>query len=989
MRGLTILLAVLATGALRLAGPAAAGTAPQEPDYRSEIAPLLERHCVECHGHAQQKAGLRLDQRAAALAGSDFGVEPVLIAGDRDASLLYELVSLEDPDERMPPGEDRAALTTEERELLGRWIDAGMPWPDDGKPAEWPTRHWAYTAPQRPDVPAAPAGLDDWARTEVDLFLLAAMQESGLRPSPEAPREQLLRRAALDLTGLPPDPQELADFLADEAPDAWERALERLLASPHYGEQQARHWLDLARYADSNGYEKDDDRSMWPWRDWVIGAYNRDLPFDRFTIEQFAGDLLPDATLEQRVATGFHRNTMTNLEGGTDPEEFRVAALVDRVNTTGEVWLGATLGCVQCHDHKYDPYTQRDYYRMFALLNDTADAGNRNQPMLAVPTAEQAQRIAAIDAEVGALRAALDPADVAAEARRLEWAREARATLLGEAAQAEVTWLEDAVPHGAMPEGDWQPTAGSAGDAGSGAAHGGPAAPYSGERAFRLEAQGFRQFFFSGAAAPLRIGAGDRFYVHVWIDPEHPPRELFLQYRRPENDWEHRAYFGEDLQAWGEAGSPARLPLGALPESGRWVRLEVDAAAVGFAPGDQVDGLAFGQWDGRVWWDAAGLLSADSQVQAGVSDAVAAALRAWSGESADALPEPARAWYRDASRATEPQRLRIAELEATRPTPPTTLVLEALPEPRSTHVLQRGSHLSPGAEVDGGVPVVLDGKRRSRVADRLDLARWLVDPRNPVTARVTVNRIWRQVYGEGLVRTTDDFGTQGEAPSNPALLDWLASEFVARGWSVKDMYRLLMNSAAYRQSSLRPAASAALDPANRLLSWFPRRRLDAEELRDQALILAGQLDATIGGPPVYPPQPAGIDNATYAGDRWRTSQGGAAHRRGMYTFWRRTSPYPSFMLFDAPSRELSCARRDRSNTPLQALALLNEPSYVAAAEAFGARLAEHGLAWGFRACTGREAGAAELDVLAALQASDGWTSVAQVLLNLDETVTRG
>ncbi|QDU65361.1 PSD1 and planctomycete cytochrome C domain-containing protein [Engelhardtia mirabilis] len=942
---------------------------PGEPDFARDIAPILERRCVECHGRLQQKAGLRLDQRAAALAGSDFGAYPVLVAGDRGASeLWYQLENGE-----MPPPE-REPLGADELDAIGRWIDAGAVWPDDGEAASWPTRHWAYSAPARAEVPSGNA----WSQHAVDAFLLEAMAAQGLAPSPEAPAEVLLRRAALDLTGLPPSEADCAAFMTDADPGAWERAVDRLLASPHYGEQQARRWLDLARYADSNGYEKDGDRSMWPWRDWVVDAFNADMPFDQFTVWQLAGDLLPGASVEQRLATGFHRNTMTNEEGGADPEEFRVAAVIDRVNTTGEVWLGATMGCVQCHDHKYDPLTQRDYYRLFAVFDQTADVGNGPAPVLAVPSQEQAQRTGAIDAELARLREQMDTASPEVASDLAAWVDSKRALLAGDAPveRADAVWFDGVIPPAAVREGDWRAWSATEG-----------AGPDPGRRS-RVVVQAsdaYVQDVVRETRVRPTIRAGDRLFAEVWTDPERPARELLLQWHRDGGDWEHRAFLGADLQSWGTSGTASRLPLGELPEVGGWRRIEVDAAAVGFAEGDRLDGLALGQFGGRVWWGQAGLVSADPRVLVAVPDEVAADLaNAATGE----LPTSARDWFLATTPTFDAQRARIAELEATRPMPATALVMEAVAEPRTTHILERGSFLAPGEVVEPGVPAVLDPKRREGIGDRLDFARWLTSPDNPLTARVTVNRLWQWTFGTGLVATPDDFGTRGAAPTHPELLDWLAVEFMEDGWSVKRMYRRLMTSAAYRQSSVRSADGAALDPGNRFLSWFPRRRLDGEELRDQSLALAGTLDRRIGGPPVYPPQPADIDNATYAGDRWRTSEGGDARRRGLYTFWRRTSPYPSFVLFDAPSRELTCARRDRSNTPLQALALLNDPNFVAAAEAFGERLSERGLAWGFSACTGREAEVDELEVLETLRAQDGWTSVAQVLLNLDETVTR-
>ncbi len=997
--GLMRVLPLLACGALTSAaltgvwnGAAVAGAATaewsggevmlQEPDYAREIAPILDKHCLECHGRAKSKAGLRLDQRAAALAGADFGHEPVLIAGDREASLLWELVNLDDPEERMPPGDDRDALTAGELDLIGRWIDAGMPWPDDGEAAAWPTQHWSYQVPTRPAVPQAPAEYADWVENDVDRFLLAAMLDADLTPAPPAPRGVLLRRAALDLTGLPPSYEDVQLFLSDEQPGAWERAVDRLLASPHYGEQQARRWLDLARYADSNGYEKDADRSMWPWRDWVISSFNNNLGFDRFTVEQLAGDLLPDATLAQQVATGFHRNTMTNNEGGTDPEEFRAAAVIDRVNTTGEVWLGTTMGCVQCHDHKYDPITHRDYYQMYAVFNQTADGGKGEAPMLSVPTAQQQQQTAKIDGWIAGLRAEIAADSEELRADRLAWAETVRAALSAdEAGHRDYRWVDDGPPAAVTVTGDWKIWTDASAASGS---IPGPA-PLAGNSAVVQQGSGFVQHFFEGADRPLAIGEDDRFYVHVWLDASNPPTSLVLQFHAAGGNWEHRAFLGEDQLTWGVSGAESRLPIGELPATGSWVRVEVGAAEVGLMPGDRIDGFAFGQFDGRAWWDDAGVVSADTSVHAGVPAGVAEAVLA--GEGAD-LNEVAMRWHREHSSFFTDQRTEIANHEKSRPKPPSTMVMSAVAEARETHILEKGSHLSPGAQVEAGVPTVLDPKRRAKAADRLEFAEWLVSKKQPLTSRVTVNRFWAWTFGAGLVTTTDDFGTQGAAPTHPELLDWLAVEFVGNGWDVKDLYRMLLTSAAYRQSSTRPL-HAERDPDNRLLSWFPRRRLDGEEMRDQALALSDSLDSRIGGRPVYPPQPGGIDNATYAGDRWHTSAGGEALRRGLYTFWRRTSPYPSFLIFDAPSRELSCARRDRSNTPLQALVLLNDPNFVAAAEAFGARIAEHGSAWGFRSCTGREADTQELQLLDSLGASDGWTAVAQVLLNLDETMTRG
>ena len=731
----------------------------QDVDFFRDIEPILAENCTGCHGSITQKAGLRLDQRAAFFAGSSFGEDPVVQPGDHRISLLHELVASTDLSERMPP-EDKAGLSAKEIELLARWIDAGAPWPDDGEEAVWPAQHWAYQAPQMPAVPDLadfPESWRDWPANPVDRFLLVRMLAAGVEPAPPAEKSQWLRRASLDLTGLPPGVADLDAILKGDPATAWDAALDELLASRHYGEQQALGWLDLARYADSNGYEKDAARNIWPYRDWVIDAFNQDLGFDEFTVKQLAGDLLPNATQADRIATGFHRNTMLNDEGGVDDEEFRVAAVQDRTDTTGLVWLGSTMGCAQCHNHKYDPITHRDYYGLFAFFNQTADGGKAEPPVLEVQT----------------------PA-----AKRL--------------------------------------------------------------------------------------------------------RE------------KHFAMVQSVLQSFGSS-----------PRSSR--------------------------------------------------------------------------------RKSELKRA-IGKLRQ----PVTTMVLEKATKPRRSFVLGKGSFLSPGDEVQPSIPSILRSKHVQVAPDRLGLARWLVGPGNPLAARAEVNRVWQQVFGRGLVPTVDDFGSQGKQPSHPQLLDWLALEFVEHGWSRKWLLKTLLSTAAYAQSAQRSKAAAILDPQNRLLSHFPRVRMRGENLRDLHLFVSGLWNAEVGGPSVFPPQPAGIDVGTYAGDRWVTSTGPDRYRRGLYTFLRRTSPYPSFVMFGTTSRELACARRDRANTPLQALVLLNDPAFVETAEAFAGRMG--GLAgvsdvdrmrFGFRACTGREPGTTEILRLAELLVQEGWSSVARVLLNMDETLNRG
>ncbi|MCB9913927.1 MAG: PSD1 domain-containing protein [Planctomycetes bacterium] len=983
--------------------------APQDAiDYARDVAPLFEARCVECHGAEKRKAGLRLDSGAAVLAGSDHGEVAVVVPGDLDGSLLWELVTSDDEDERMPP--EGAALSADELDVLRRWIVDGARVPA-AAPDAAPT-HWAWTPPVRPAVPAVG---DGWARGDVDRFVLARMQAQGLAPAPEADRATLLRRLSLDLTGLPPTLAELDAFLADAAPGAYERQVERLLASDAYAEHMARAWLDLARYADTNGYEKDERRSMWRWRDWVIEAYARDLGYDAFTVEQLAGDLLPDATLEQRIATGFHRNTMVNAEGGVDPEEYRVAAVVDRVDTTGAVWLGTTLGCARCHSHKYDPISQREYFRVFAYFNSTKDVGPSDQPRLEAPRAQDVAALAARASEVAAL-----------EAELATWTP---------ALEAELAALAPAAPR-------WRVLAAT-----EAASRDGATLTKLADGSVLVAGESPERDALTLAFAPDADGA-QQLRIEVLPDDAHP--------RRGPGRAGNGNFVLSELRAFLVDEAGARTPL-ALADA-RADYEQPGWPAAGVVDGDAATGWAVDGGIGRAHQWVARLavpLPADvpARLELELDEAyggrhtigrlrVSLSNDAPSGAAllppdvedllarreglADAERETLRAWFRGQAAALAPARERLAALRAL-PGPPTTLVMEELPAPRATHVLERGSFLAPGEEVACGVPAVMGPLPDDAPANRLGFARWLVSGAHPLTARVEVNRLWAQLFGRGLVTTEQDFGTQGATPTHPALLDWLAVEFVERGWSTKALLRELVTSATYRQDSRVSADALARDPANVWLARGARYRVDAEVVRDTALALSGLLDRTVGGPSVFPPQVPGIWRQTYSDDRWSNSDGGDRFRRGLYTFWRRTAPYPTFVAFDAPSREVVCTRRSRSNTPLQALALLNDPAYVELAVGLAARALREGpqgdrarLAWAFRLCTARAADAAELDVLAALLdgerahfAADpdaaaalvrvpfeldrggaddaelaAWTLTANVLLNLAETVTR-
>jgi hypothetical protein len=842
--------------------------------------------------------------------------------------------------------------------------------------------HWAYRKPEAPNLPAeAFAG---WAKNPIDRFVGERLAREGLCPSSAATPAELLRRASLDLTGLPPNLAELDAFLADTASDAYERALERLFASPHYGEHQATRWLDLARYADSRGYEKDERREMWRYRDWVIGAFQRDLPFDQFTLEQLAGDLMTTPTLEQRIATGFHRNTLVNEEGGTDPEEFRVAAVKDRVNTTAMIWLGTTLECAQCHDHKYDPFTQSDYYRFFAFFDGTADTGNSDGPMIPAPTEAFAARARELESERAGLEARLTPEATASV--RAEWRapwrefesawRVLRPTRVEASAGSTLTVLEDGsvLASGALPSAEHLRVESSPGPGILSALRievlldeslpeKGPGRPSHGNFVLSRLA-----LALDGAPVALRTPRVD------YQQSDFGPAGVLDE--DPRSGWAVGGAIGEAHTLVCELAEPLRL----APETRLALTLEQDYGSA------HLIGRVRLAWSERAL-PVPGPLPAPR---------IAAEL-ALETDAAEA--ERAR-WFAARAPAYEAVHARLSEIERAL-VPPQALVMQEAATPRTTHLHKRGNFLTPGDEVSPGVPAVLPPlPALSARPTRLDLARWLCSGENPLTARVVVNRLWARIFGTGLVATDNDFGMRGDAPSHPELLDWLALEFVARGWSQKELLRTILTSATYRQSSRTTGELLERDPANRWLARGPKLRLEAESVRDTALFVSGLLDPSVGGPSVFPPQPEGIWQSPYSGDTWTQSSGGARQRRGLYTFLKRSAPYPTFLLFDATSREVACARRGRSNTPLQALALLNDPAFVECAAALARRMELEGgertldrLRYGFRLCTAREPSEAELAILRDLldsgKVAPDWRSVATVLLNLDETITKG
>ncbi|HEV8066361.1 MAG TPA: PSD1 and planctomycete cytochrome C domain-containing protein [Planctomycetaceae bacterium] len=987
------------------------------PNFSRDVRPILSQHCFKCHGpdDAAREAKLRLDVRESAIARTDSG-KPPIVPGKPDSSELIRRIFSHDADEMMPPPAANKPLSDSERRILRDWVSAG---------AEYKS-HWAFVPPQQVPPPKVSSG-SAFSRNPIDDFVQAQLESSGLdlKPSPPADRYTLARRVCLDLVGLPPTPDEADAFVNDPAPDAYERLVDRLLASPHYGERWARRWLDLARYADTNGYEKDRTRSIWPYRDWVIAAINADMPFDQFTIKQLAGDMLPNASLEDRIATGFHRNTMLNEEGGIDPLEYRYYATIDRVGTTGTVWLGLTVRCAQCHTHKFDPIPHRDYYRMMAFLNN-ADEKQIDIPVPALVSRRQQieRQIAAAEIELpnrfspggregrAKFDAEFDHWEQSESSRALRW------TVL------HPTRAKATLPHLAVLPDDSILASGDM------------------SKSDRYEVQVDK--------LPTKITA---LRLDVLPDeslPEHGPGRVF--YEGPFGDFE--------LSEWTAECDGAPIHFKGATQS--------YAANAGGASA-AIDGNPLTSWSinkgqGKShsatfildrplhnakslsvqmlfeYYYACGL----GKFRISATDGVVPTDRRVMPAEVDQILAQPREQRTPEQRATlmryfasitpaldEPRKELSAE-RAQEPTLPTTLVFAERPadNSRQTFVHKRGEFLQPKETVQAGIPSLFGSLPAEFPCNRLGFARWLVDARNPLVGRVTVNRQWQAFFGRGLVRTGEDFGYQGSLPTHPQLLDWLAVEFVRRGWSLMAAHRLIVTSATYRQASRVTPDSVANDPENKLLSRAPRVRLEAELVRDSALAAAGLLSERIGGPSVFPPQPASVSEGSYGGMTWNVSQGPDRFRRGLYTFSKRTSPFAMFATFDGPSGEECIARREVSNTPLQALTLLNDAQFVEIARGLAADVltksdgrSEQIARTLFRRCLVRPPDPSEVAALVTFYAQArarfetdptgaqkivsgaervksagagkvdpvplaAWTLVARGLLNLDEAITR-
>ncbi len=1150
---------LLVPGPTAIAEPQAAPKKETPVDYNRDVRPILSKNCFACHGpdasHRARK--LRLDVRTAVTKPLDSTFTPI-VPGDLDNSELFRRITAEDDLGRMPPKKTGPRLAPAEVAVLKRWIEQGAPYAE----------HWAFTKPQA----QALAAVKDkaWVKNGIDAWVLARLEREGLKPSAEADKFSLLRRVSFDLRGLPPTPAEVDAFAKDGSPDAYEKAVDRFLKDPAFGERWARMWLDQARYADSAGYGSDPLRTIYRYRDWVIDAYNQNVPFDQFTIEQIAGDLLPGATAEQKLATAFHRNTMTNTEGGTDREEFRVAAVKDRVDTTFQVWMGLTMGCAKCHDHKFDPMKQKEYYRFFAVFNQSADADRPDEgPVMPAPTPEIEAKIKQIDARIAELKKQVETPTPAVADAQVKWETELKAqsqwvvldpltaksesgatlkTLPDKSLLAEgtnpandlytITAKTDAknitafrletLPDASLPQGG----AGRAADGNFMLSRFAVSALAAGQedkavmgRFVRVEVPGEDKIVslaevqvFSGGDNVARAGKAEQsstdfegpaalaidgntdgdYYkakstthtrrgVNPWWEvtlSQSQPIDRIVLWNRTDGglhtrlancrvqilDDAHKVVWQQDVA---EPPNPQRE---LSPSARQTVALSKAFADFAQEKHPVADVLKAGDGKANGWGVSPQVKEAHAAVfvakepfantnpgvltfrlehrfkqpnynlgrfrlsvtrdakliqRAALPVPILAVLDMTADKRSREQQDSLAAYYRSVAPLLQSLRDEIAKLDKSRPMAPTVPVMVELPanQRRETHVMMKGNFLSPGEKVEPGTPAFLPPLPEGAAKDRLTIAKWLVGPDNPLTARVAVNRYWAQLFGTGIVETEEDFGTQGDLPSNPELLDYLALEYVRLKWDTKALLREIVTSATYRQSAKVTPDLVAKDPHNHLLARGPRFRLEAEMVRDQALQVSGLLSRKTHGPSVYPPQPPGLWQAAFNGQRtWTTSIGEDKYRRGLYTFWRRTIPYPSMATFDAPSREVCAVRRIRTNTPLQAFVTLNDPVYVEAAQALARRIVKEGgttveerARYGLRLALARPPVDEQVKRVVALYESErehyrkdakaaqamatdplgplpagmepddlaAWTVIGNVLLNLDGVLTKG
>ncbi|WP_231603330.1 PSD1 and planctomycete cytochrome C domain-containing protein [Neorhodopirellula pilleata] len=1030
--------------------PVTAKTAVRPIRFNRDIRPILSETCFHCHGPDEhgRRADLRLDTPEGA--AEDLGGYQPIVAGDLEKSEAWQRIISDDPDTLMPPPESHLVLIDDQKHLIRRWIEEGALY--EG--------HWAFAPPARPLVPEVTiqdtAG-EPWGQTPIDAFVAARMAEAGLTPSPEANPRTLIRRLTFDLTGLPPTIEQVRRFVADyqaRGEEAWQDAIGRLLESPHFGERMAVPWLDQARYADTNGYSIDGGRDMWLWRDWVIHAYNENLPFDQFLVQQIAGDLLPDATEAERIATGFNRNHMVTHEGGTIPEENLTNYAADRVKTTGEVFLGLTMGCAQCHDHKYDPISQKEYYQFFAFFNELSDrgldgnAGNNPAPKIMAKTVLPKEELPELRAELTTLQNTLQKTRDGFDA----WLADAQAHEASRGNRFQTHRLKSLDVSSPNRPGDYvvrddgsvffeNPSGGL-----NAMSH---VLELPGNLATGQTIDGIRIRFF-----PHGEGDAKRLTPHAAKVPqvttvlvsagELPAKQVDI-YRQKSFAQATASSAAENRAAYhvlDERNDDWWMPV--QPDQEQHLTLTFDEPV----RVDQTPYLSVMVFFGvnqslpHHWRiDAFSGIDTDSRFAPSVAEAIATPQESWTDEQRDLVLQT----YRQDAPALERLQVRIANVQEridVLTKPYQTMVMDTAAKPRETFVLARGQYDAPGEKVTPSTLEVLpdllspesDGAESPARATRLDLARWMIDPKHPLTSRVAVNRIWSLFFGTGIVATSADFGSQGEWPSHPELLDYLATEFVAGGWDQKELIRRIVSSSTYRQDSFASAENRRIDPKNRLLARGPSFRLSAEFIRDQALAVSGLLVPRIGGPSVHPYQPAGLwKEVSHFGSTPATKQvfvqdhGEKLYRRSLYTITKRTSPHPSMSAFDAPNREMCTVQRGITNTPLQALVTLNDTQFAEAARVLAGDLLKYSspadenerLKTAFERVTSRLPNEDELTILKQLLADErkryesspeqavatisvgewpverdldpvehaAWTQVAALLLNLSETVT--
>ncbi len=1030
-------------------------TDPHSVVFNRDVRPLLADTCLKCHGFDANKrqAELRLDTKDGAMADLGNG-KGAIVPGHPEESEAWRRVASNDPDEQMPPPESGMKLTAEQKELIKKWIEQG---------AEY-QMHWSLIPPSDATLPEVKD--QRWGKNGIDRFILARLEKEGMKPSPDTDKVTLIRRVSLDLTGLPPTPTEVDAFLADDSTDAYEKVVDRLLASPRYGERMALRWLDLARYADTNGYQIDTERAHWRWRDWVIDAFNKNQPFDQFTVEQIAGDLIPNATLDQKIASGFNRNHRINLEGGSIPEEFRVEYGVDRVETTATVWLGMTMGCARCHDHKYDPITQKEFYQFYGFFNNVPDNGldglNGNSvPMIPAPLKAEQAKLAELAREQGiadAIVKELEPKIVEAQTpweKTLAAEREAEGLSKGITAKFEFEGsAKDASVDRRAGAFDTEPKFASGVY--------GQAADLDGKKVIDLDDVGNMERtdkFSMGAwinSPPECDGAiigrmqdvnnafhGYNLYnqkglIHFQLIGRFPDNMLMMVSKGPitPNVWHHvfATYDGSSKAAGVKVyldGKPLEMTAG-----NDTLSLSIRAAVPLYIGGRATTARLTGRVDDVRIYDR--VLTPEEVAQLGGSRALArgAVQREAKDRTPDQLATLRAVFLEQAPPEMREPGQRAADLRKKQQdilnASPTVMVMAEKEKRDEAHILKRGRYDMPGEKVTAGVPKCLPALPEGAPVDRLALGKWLVDGKNPLTARVTVNRFWEMYFGRGIVKTTENLGAQAQWPSHPELLDWLAIQFVKSGWDVKAMQKLIVTSSTYRQQSKVTKEMLEKDPENMWLARGPRLRLPAEAIRDQALAISGLLVEKIGGPSVKTYQPAGLweeltAGGGYTGQTYVQAKGADLYRRSMYSFWKRTIPPPGMAIFDAPAREVCTVNRSRTNTPTQALTLLNDPVYVEAAR----KLAERAIAEGgtkpaerithaFRLAVARKPEASEMKILvedfnfqlanffADPEAATkllavgesaknisfdqrelaAYTAVANLILNMDQTITR-